>query len=323
MKTQNKIVITSLALVAVLGTVGSVSSSIAWFQYVTRVRAAYSGTTIVATKMLAMSVDNGLTYFNKIDSETLRNHTIGGDNFAPVTTGPQAKNAELSTFYSQPDYQQGLYENWLPANPDYYASFSFLIKVDKMGEEPTSLTNDIYLTDLTIVDAVSNGLNKDLANAVRVHIKAEGPTTNNYLFAKNTTSTVVGGYLDLNNDGDIDLAKGYEFEYPGGIIPSCIYGGLGLTQQSYLSNDPTIFPSTVESDVSGGTPIGVASEQPLKITVTIWLEGWANLNLGLDGNGTGESDTPVWDNTQYTSNTFHVGMEFGVKLYSENDENQI
>lgn len=322
MKPRNKLIVSSLTLVATLGIVGSISSSVAWFQYVTSVRTAYTGTTITATKVLSMSVDEGRAYAKQLDNQTLKSHTIGGNNFAPVTTGPQSKNTELGPLYLQPDYQKGLYP-WQNANPEYYASFSILLRVDKVDDELTSLTNDIYLTDLTIVDAVSNGADKDLSNAVRVHIKAEGPTTNNYLFAKNATSTVVGGYLDLNNDGDLDRQKGYEFEFPDGNIPLCEYGEIGAIQESYSSNDSSIFPTSVDGDLSGGTPIGIASENPLRVTVTIWIEGWAFLNLGLDGNGTGSADTPVWDNSKYYSNTFHVGMEFGVKLYSEDDSNQI
>lgn len=315
---QNKIIVTSIFLVAILGAVSSVTSSVAWFYYATTVKTAYTGTTINTTKLLSLSLDQGRAYAKQADSKTVQNNAVGGTSFVPLTTGPQSKDGPLETFYAQPNYQQGLYENWPLAKAENYATFTLLLKVDKVEEVYTPLTNDIYLTDLTIVDAITNGENKDLSDAVRVHFEVIGPETKYFLFAKNTTETSVGNYLDLNNDGEIDPQKGYEFEFENGIIPPCLYGGENLVQTSYLSTDENILAATDQyGDIISGTPIGTATEDPLRVVVTIWLEGWSNLSLSSNGV---DGALPSWDSTEYGANTFHVGMEFGVKLYSEEDD---
>ena len=391
LKMPRKLIVTSLAILTGASLVGSVTGTVAWYQYATRAKVAYTGFTAHCTKMLEISVDNGETWKTSIGKDDL----APLNNFAPVTTGAQEMDKAISPkerasqsefeedgvtpktysslFYKQPIVGQGLYSNWLLADKANFAQFTILVRSRDMNEnanseQPDLLVNDVYLTDLVIQDASANG-NLDLSDAIRVHFATDyidaGEEKHEYaLFSKETSSIDVGGFLDVDNSGELDY-DGYEFNGA-----HCLYGGgtqtvvrdqeTGAvisesltdlpTQTSYSIKDEMdagtsgasnpnyygIFPKEVDGDLSGGKSFGktianVESAQQtqtyLKITVTIWLEGWATLQHGAvpanSQNNGGESPVPtesiIWDSETYTEKSFNVGMTFGVKLHSSND----
>ena len=356
MKMPRKVVISSLTLLSAFTLAGSISGTVAWYQYSTRATVAYTGTSAHCSKLLQISADDGTTW-----GSDLGDSDLPGASFAPITTGEQPKDAPLSLknktvpmyddqgnptgtqdvssyFYAQPDRGQGLYENWLLASDSSYAHFDILLKVKDVDGRATetNLANDVYLTDLTIIDANDDGL--DLDSAVRVHIATEyvdnGATTNKYfLFAKENEKTEVGGFLDIDQDGEFDQV-GYEWDrhtclYGGGTFIPATYDSEGnkLTddsyedvphQYSYKADDPTIIAQENDNVLSGGTPIGKTSAnngEYLKVTVTIWLEGWSALLKGAGG----QTDISIWDEESYVAKSFNVGMTFGVALHNDNE----
>ena len=363
--THRKLVISSLALLAGATLVTSVTSTVAWFQYSTQAQVAYTGTSAHCSKLLEISVDDGAHWGSVIETADLP--TV---KFAPISTGEQVKDAPIlmkektviigyeddnmtpitedvsSLFYDQPDYRQGLYDNWNLASESSYLQFDVLVRVkdvdDNFDTNPEYLANDVYLTDLTIQDA-NNLVNLDLSNAVRVQFSTEykdaGETKNkNFLFAKESTETEVGGFLDMNNDGKLDMS-GYEWEkhptvYGGGtVIPVTEidpdtgdevivdYDIDPLMQTSYAANDYSIIAREDHNQLIGGTSLGSTGNTEgdyLKVTVTIWLEGWAGLMIGNAGNHN-EQDTSIWDSDSYAEKNFNVGMTFGVKLHNSEE----
>lgn len=356
MKMPRKVVISSLTLLSAFTLAGSISGTVAWYQYSTRATVAYTGTSAHCSKLLQISADDGTTW-----GSDLGDSDLPGASFAPITTGEQPKDAALqlkhrtetmydeqgnptgtqdvsSYFYAQPDRGQGLYENWLLASDSSYAQFDILLKVKDVDGQATetNLANDVYLTDLTIIDA--NDDNIDLADAVRVHIATEyidnGATANKYfLFAKENEETEVGGFLDVDQNGELDQV-GYEWDrhtclYGGGTFIPATYDSEGnkLTddsyedapyQYSYKANDPTIIAQENDNVLSGGTPIGKTSAnngEYLKVTVTIWLEGWSALLRGVNG----QTDISIWDEESYVAKSFNVGMTFGVQVHNDNE----
>ena len=356
MKMPRKLVISSLTLLSAITLAGSVSGTVAWYQYSVRAQVAYTGTSAHCSKLLQISVDDGTTWGSDI-----KNSQLPGATFAPITTAAQDKDAPLwtktkresiydehgnkigeqdvsSLFYAQPDRGQGLYDKWSLASNSSYAQFEILVKVkDVDGQDPeTNLENDVYLVDLTIEDA-NTANNLDLANAVRVHISTEyvdnGATeTKNFLFAKEAEELAVGGFLDVDEDGEYDVV-GYEWErhtciYGAGTLVPATYDDEGneLTpesvkdvpyQYSYKADDQTIIAQEVDNNLVGGTPIGKTStgSDYLKVTVTIWLEGWSSLLHGVNG----LQDTSIWDEDSYIAQKFNVGMTFGVQLHNDNE----
>lgn len=363
--TRRKLIISSLALLAGATLVTSVTSTVAWFQYSTQAQVAYTGTSAHCSKLLEISIDDGTTWGSTIETSDLPDVKL-----APITTGEQDKDAPIlmkektviigyeddgvtpieedisGLFYNQPDYRQGEYDNWLLASSSSYLQFDILVRVKDVDENfdtnPEYLANEVYLTDLTIQDA-NNISNLDLSNAVRVQFSTEyqeeGVTkSKNFLFAKETTETEVGGYLDMNNDGKLDRS-GYEWEkhpivYGGGTVTPITeidpdtgeevivdYDVDPLMQTSYAANDYSIIAREDHNQIISGTSFGSTGNTEgdyLKITVTIWLEGWAGLMIGNAGNHN-EQDTSIWDSDSYAEKNFNVGMTFGVKLHSSEE----
>ena len=310
MKKHRKLIISALVCLTGATLATSVTSTVAWFQYATRVTAAYTGTTAHCSKMLQVSVDNGAHW----KTDLLDADLSSTEMFEPITTGAQTKNTAISQFYASPDYRQGAYP-WMIAPVTSYSQFTLWFKSTDVDENygtasEVRLENDVYLTDLTI----QSNSPTDLSKAIRVHFDAESNGNHKYfLFAKDVTSTAVGGNLDVNNDGELDKA-GYEWE--NGL---CMYGGNGLVQTSYkaVNDADNIIATDTNGELSNGTSFGKTSSfssSYLKITVTIWLEGWALLNTGNTGNAQ-TSNTAVWNSATYASKDFNVGMTFGVQLH--------
>ena len=349
MKTYKKVVISSLTSLSVLTLAGSISGTIAWYQYATKAQVAYTGTSAHCSKLLQLSVadseGNPTTWSTDILSSQLPDI-----DFAAVTSGEQEKDAPLlqktrttntyddngevvgtqtisSYLYAQPVRGQGLYDKWLLAAPTSYLRFDLLVKVvDIDGKDvENDLANDVYLTDLTIQDANNSAL--DLSDAVRVHISSSyldngSQESKNFLFAKESEDIEVGGFLNLiGNEPD---QAGYEWERH-----TCVYGGGTLKtddngniiepeevidvphQTSYKADDPTIIAKDANGSFEGCTSIGKTSavnNQYLKLTITIWLEGWSLLSHGVSGT----QDASVWDAASYIGKDFNVGMTFEV-----------
>ena len=231
MKTRSlkKIIIPSFALLIGGSLAASLTSTVAWFQYATRAKVAYVGALSHCSKLLKISVDGGYHWGNDYYQEDMVNH-ISGNHLLPITTGPQAKNGDLTyyqvqsnnqtnnyvKFYSQPDMGRGGdYTSWSAANHNSYAQFEILVRVNDVdGNTPGALLeNDVYLSSLVIDDDLTNGVNSDLSDSVRVHLAVTDATdaTRCFLFARGrgndltadiTTST--SGCLDLNSDGALD-----------------------------------------------------------------------------------------------------------------------
>ena len=230
MKTHSlkKIIIPSFALLIGGSLTASLTSTVAWFQYATRARVAYVDALSHCSKLLKISVDNGLHWGNDYYQDDMVSH-ISGNQLLPITTGPQTKNTNLTyyqvtngnttknyvNFYSQPDMGRGGdYTSWSVAKNTSYAQFEILVKVNDVdgSAQGPLLENEVYLSSLVINDDFTNGANSDLSDSVRVHMAVtDDDGTRSFLFARGrgndltadiTTST--SGCLDLNNDGAFD-----------------------------------------------------------------------------------------------------------------------
>lgn len=318
MKTLNfrKVLIPSFALLIGGSLAATLSSTLAWFQYATRAQVAYVGALTHSTKLLKISIDNGGHWGNDYYQNDMASH-ITGNKLVPITTGAQLKNAALpNKFYAHPDLGRGAYTNWLPASIDNYAQFTILAKVTDVdgAANPTTLVNDVYITELLIQDDSTNGTTNDLSDAVRVHLAVTDANGDKsyFLFAKSVTSTTVGGKLDLNNDGK------YDKDLDSWGTQDCYYGEEAV-QTSYKYNDTTII--SADPDNPTGVSIGKTGAENMRIVVTTWIEGWSKLDQGLEGNANGASDTQVWNPVAYADKKFNVGIRLGVKSHNSDHQN--
>lgn len=334
MKTTSlrKIVIPGFALLIGGALAASISSTVAWFQYATRAQVAYVGAMSHCSKLLKISVDNGVHWDNDYYQNDMASR-IQGNHLLPITTGPQAKDnglvyhqvddgnggaKNIVRFYSQPEYGfGGDYSKWHFASDQNYAQFTILVRVndvDGRGVNGTPLVDDVYLNKIVIEDDAANGTGSDLSDAVRVHLAVTDANNHNkyLLFSKSVTQTIVGGKLDLNNDGayDKDLVLWDDSD--------CIYGTPGERQYSYTVDDTDAVVEDPNNPSANAISLGKTGTGYMKIVVTTWIEGWSKLDHGYSDNVDHGTDTAVWDPAEYVNKKFNVGIRLGVKSH-DND----
>lgn len=329
---KTKIIVPALALAMGAALAGSVSGTVAWFQYSTRAQAAFIGTTAHCSEALEIQAtavdadaDPDAWGTELTASEVATACGLTGTDIAPVTSGEMEADGELDTdtFKSNPIYQHFEYDEWIAADTTNFYQFELKFRVKDIDgkDDATYLSKDLYLIDLDIVSLDENGDlddSSDLYKAVRVHINCGN---NNLLFANDTEddnetiSTAVGAYMDLNNDGNIDTTEGYEWNTSKAITP---YGGdLDDVQVAYNANayefaDDATDPSNIDGDALG--TIGANEEGGLTVKVTMWIEGWQELSENPDDNAAlpanQENAVKLWDPETYIGARFGVGFRF-------------
>ena len=337
MKMNKKIIVSTLALAMGAALAGSVSGTVAWFQYSTRAQAAYVGTTAHCSEMLeiqATAVDGNPTengWKTELSASDIADAYSGtGSLLAPITAGAIDKTDALpDDLYSNPIYQHFAYSTWQKATVENYVQFDLHLRVKDINTTEAYLAKDVYLQDLSIVSLNAAGdaedTTSDLYKAVRVHF-AYG--SSNALFACDKTSTSdiqtsVSANLDLNNDGEFDSEAAYSEWQTSEVKP---YGGdEGDKQVAYNvkqsglfadDSDPTL-PSTKIGSL--GSLGATTTSANVKITVTIWFEGWQELDADADvaeGVTDNAQDAQVWDPATYVAKKFGVGMRFVVPAHT-------
>ena len=352
---KNKIMISALALTMGAALAGSVSGTVAWFQYSTRAQASYIGSSAHCSEMLEVKAvgDHATTGETEWASELSATDIAGvlsdtnGNKLAPISTGAMAQNAALPKiggtgadaedpkFYKNPVYQFEDSAVWGLADKSNYVQFQLKFHVKDIDGTANNYLDghNLYLTNLEIVSladaAGSSTSDLDLKKAVRVHI-SDGDSYN-ALFAlgagsDSTLTTVVHGNLDLNNDGSLDQSAGYEWTDSRTTLdygnPSHAASPAG--QVAYDTAKATNFasdtdPSAISSTTVAPGLIGAIDDDVdgIVLTVTMWLEGWTNLSTKPTGNGT--TGSAVWDPATYINKYFGVGFRFATELHANNE----
>lgn len=339
MKTKNmkKIVVSTMALVMGAALAGSISGTVAWYQYSTRASVSYVGVSKHNSHALQISLD-GEDWGSTFTSSELKAAALAaaggtgheaeahdGENFSPITNGAANSGAEAlgASWYGNPKCGNFEYAKWEAADARAYLQFDLYVRVlDVNGAEtPAYLAKDLYLTDFTIETTTTSTKIKgaDFANAFRVHISDQ---TNYLLLANDEYTTDLHGKLDLNNDGELDgkadLPGGYEWDLAGDTTDQLNYGGDSAINQvtkdiaDYIAND-----TGAEIDTSSATKIATtttsgAKATALHLTFTIWMEGWAELENGVADNADSSSPFQVWDVAKYIGD-LRIGMQFGIE----------
>ena len=235
MKIKKKsIIIPAFALLIGASLAGSISGTVAWYQYSTRVNAAYVGVAGGTSGNLQMRIRQDgqaanadwKTRFTYSEIETYLGTAGYGDDIIPITSGNMDKQDALpAKMYANPVYgQEGEYAtNWGVASQSNYIVIPLQLRYverdgDKEGgeQDAKNLAREVFLTDLLIQGdkantADANNLKKDLSDAIRFHINAYSdddaaiPANHkNFLISKNGGTTMTEGNLDLDGDGALD-----------------------------------------------------------------------------------------------------------------------
>ena len=314
---MNKIIIPAAAVAMGIALVGSVSSTLAWYQYSTKAQAAYIGTSVGQSENLEIQKSDSKWASNLPSSEVerLAGADVKAKNLIPVTPGIAAANGNLDKDDALPVVAN--FKNSIETGVAGYGSqkgdittnvvqFTLNIHYKKTDTQETYEAKKLKLVDLTIADSTANNqVNKgDLYKAIRVHISAGD---NHRLYANDgtlineTITTATYGKLDTGNNGVYDKAEGYEWENKSDVI----YGVENSEQVAYN----TQYNGNLDWEV-GELP---ATEAGLAVTVTIWIEGWQKLSGMSNENAYQNGENPksaIWDPMQYANKKFNVGLRF-------------
>ncbi len=321
---KKKIIVSALALAIGAGLAGSVTSTIAWYQYSTRTTAAYvgvaggtSGNLKMRFKEDGQADDEGwVTKILKDDMADYLASKSRATNVVPITSGQmQLKDNVPNKFYCNPIYGYADQSSWKEATAANYVKIELELKyVEKVGTTETNAAKDIYLSDLFLAQDPSDTTHKDISSAIRFQLAAytDPAEKQNRLISKNGGTIDTHGYLDLNGDtfDDVEYAnKSEKYGFTEAEGTKISYGGTSSTQTCYLADTTgtDAILADLANDVKGGDrKLGttVASESSfLSVDITIWVEGWAKLPEGNSGKA-------IWDTEDFSNAKFDVGFEF-------------
>ena len=318
---KNRIIVPALSILVGITLAGSVSGTIAWYQYSTRANAAYLGMSGGTTGNLQLRLDGGewLARLTRRDVDNyLSSHNLA-TNVQPITSGNMNKgDAVPADLYKNPIAGRGEYSKWEKADQSNYISIPLELRyVQSDGVEENNIAKDVYLSDLFINTTDNNNANnkKDLSDAIRFHVASnDGTNQKNFLISKNGGSIATNGKLDLDGDGEIDQAyAGNKYGFgDGNTLEDVIYGE--GNQVAYAAKvDGGILAGTNNQDLDldnleldgASKSIGktLASNSAfLEVKITIWVEGWQEF-----------AGSPIWD-SNYIDSQFDIGFEFATDI---------
>lgn len=337
MKMNKKVIASALTVAMGAGLVGSISGTVAWYQYSTRATVQMLGASIGVSKNLQVAIygGNGTVPANLWKQELKTSDIMNyldqegtAVDFKPITTsGVVTKDAGLGTLTFKGNPRQYVADpaNWIAAKTTDYVSLPLYFRsVENNGTSIIEAVKNIGLLDAKISNKSVSG-KKDISNAVRIAIEPVDSTADKAVLA-NVASTATYGKLDLNGDGEFDREwSGYSEadDYEQG--DEIIYGTANTNQTSYnltATADKTAlfctegYDSNGDEALVGGKHFGkTTAAGPLKMNVTIWLEGWQKLDTYVDDDddATGIDETEssaMWSIDNYVGSQFHVGFTF-------------
>ena len=257
---KNKIIVSALALGIAGSLVGSVGSTIAWYQYSTRANVSYIGQASGFSSNLQMRFadEDDNAWRTRITWQEM-DAKLGAMNLVPMTFGALDKEDALpAKGYVQPAPGNGDMANWGAATNKNYAQFKLQFRnVDRNGDVAQNSVEDVYISKLLIQQDASNTANNkyDLSDAVRVHISSsykEGNTTNtaNKLISNKGETIATHGLLDIDGDGHADRAypqnDEWGFTYTDDDYQAVTYGS-GY-QSSFLNGEDFAAGTKWEAD---------------------------------------------------------------------------
>lgn len=318
---KNRIIIPALSLLVGITLAGSISGTIAWYQYTTRANALYLGVAGGTSGNLQVRL-NGGEWLTRLTKNDIANYLTGvneATKVQPITSGNMEKDKALpENLYKNPIVGRGEYSKWEKADKTNYISLPLQLRyVQNDGSGDIHLAKEIYLSDLKISSSDSNVANhkKDLSDAIRFHVATDdGVVQKNFLISKNGGSIATNGKLDLNGDGEIDQAyvnDKYGFG-DNNQLEDIVYGyGEQIAYAAKVdggilagTNDQDMKLDNLELDgVSKSIGKTIASNDSfLQVKVSIWVEGWQQFD-----------NSPIWD-VNYIDSQFDVGFEFAANV---------
>ena len=316
MKMNKKLIVPFLATVVGLSISGGLGGAFAWYQFNSQVRTAFIGTSTADTELFQIG------YVDPNDSTKMiwgRDRILPNTNLIPVTFDQVDGNSIPVTAYGRPEAGKqlgtGYEKGWkVIANGSGYYQYDIYFRTlvsDPTSEGDTSkgiapgyklvANKKVFLTKLTLEDADHPDDDSYIANALRVHLNVAGEGGYKKLISKNATSNLnLFGKLDLDGDKKNDT---YDVDpWETGYNQEVTYG-VNEHKQTTVGISDVVKGSTETGDTKLICKTTDGTEM-VKLTVTVYLEGWALLNVGAT------NPSNLWNPYLNSGMGVHVGMIF-------------
>ncbi|MBQ9458151.1 MAG: hypothetical protein IJU64_06620 [Bacilli bacterium] len=346
--TLKKATIASMAIAMGAAIAGSISGTVAWYQYSTRSTVAYSGASAHCSESIQIRIRSTktdgfgewkqdltstdiATYLAATTANGGANRTAATNELRPVTSGELAAGAVAATLYKNPIYQYAEMTSWGEASAEVdYIVIPLEIRVkDVTGADTDSyLAKKIYVSDVTLQAATDNPSGKiDVSSALRVGVSAvTAPDSGNPVFAdyatfaKSADPVKVYGKLDLNNDGIIDQTEGYDFSTGRADV---LYGvnektAVATANTKVTSNVVGVADDSTATAIVGKEIGSTSATKNLYVNLKIYLEGWTELSTKTATSGSDTVDVKsIWDETKTVGAKFNVGIRFTAEAHTD------
>ena len=340
---KNKIIVSALALAIGGSLAGSVSGTIAWYQYSTRANVAYVGEASGVSSNLQMRFKSESGSENawrtRITWQEMNNELGDGMHLVPMTFGKLSKDDALpANGYVQPAPGVADMTKWKKATNKNYAQSTLQVRnINREAAEAANDAQDVYLSKLVLQKDLQTPAGKeDISNALRVHISSvAGSTKKNKLISKLGGNTNTSATLDIDGDGDDDQAypdpenDEFGFSYDDGGNPvqlaDVIYGDQdkdGTPNEiqssysaSYLSSDANAFLVYSENNYLYNDDAKTVLDNAKSIGQTLeGSSGYLEVTITIWIEGWQEfNSNALWDATKYVDSKFDVGIQFAIQ----------
>lgn len=333
MKFNKKLIVPFLATVTGLSITGGLGGAFAWYQFNSQVRTSFIGTSVADTGVLQIGYDDtsapgGIKWTSM--------HSMPNLNFIPVTFGALASDDSLPAIaYGYPeagrqtgtDYGTGWRKmtggaGFYEKNTGYY-QYDIYLRALKANSSSTGdpdhdiapgyslAAKDVYLSSMKLEDNAHPTDDTLIANALRVHLNVAGTGGKKLLISKNAITSAdplkLFGQMDL--DGDHSPDKYFVPSSDPNYGQVVTYGNNTHTQVTKGISD------VVQARDAKGNMPATANEKLIlttsttstmsKITVTVWIEGWALLKV--------DSSAPTALSNVWNPN-LNAGMQVNVDM---------
>lgn len=339
-----KLLVGTLAIASVAATVGSISGTVAWFQYSTRASVSYQGATAHCSESLEIRIrhDSESTYPWKTElaaadvTAYLSNATSAATpgiarknatSLTPVTSGVLAANAfpAASTYnavpqlYRNPIYQHFLYTEWEAATAEDYVLIPLQVRVRDIDGTANKVLKDkkIYISDVHLDGAINNGTKTDITSALRMSVRAYPSATSSgaasFVQTYSTTGSEVEvfGQLDLNNDNNLDGDDTYSWDTNTPKNYGADSGVAKSTANTKVANDSNAY-SITDSTPTALIGTTVEADKVINVDVLVYLEGWTKLDgsLGTYADETAFTAAFTSPATPVTNGIYKIGSDY-------------
>ena len=340
MKFNKKLIVPFFVSVAGLSIAGGLGGAFAWYQFNSQVRTGFIGTSTADTGLLQIGYDTGSGI------SWGRDHYLANTNLVPVTFGELAHGQTETLTAKMPlkAHAYGYPESGKQAGSDYTSGwkeltsgngfYQYSVYLRALKADPTAagdpskdidpgyklVEQDVYISQLTLEDAdhlatdTTTEKTDYITDALRVHLDVEGGRKD--LISRTAITSehalALSGQLDLDGNGAVDT---YDVDpWNDNYGKKVTYGISGETQITEGVSDIVqervngMMPTTPNAKRICRTTTGEADM--VKITITVWLEGWALLKVAEPSGTDPAKYSNVWDPTMNAGMKVHVGIVF-------------